>query len=128
MSDPDSSGLPGSRKPSRHESAFIEVQVEPHDELPDGCSMRFKAHGAVRPIDRIRYESEDGLEGIWAIEALFADGTRGPARTAPVEDSSAGSSNLIFGGDYGLRLTFAENGTVVAEPFLLLGDSALDVP
>jgi hypothetical protein len=107
--------------------AFVDIAVEPHDQLPDGCSMRFKAHGQVRPIDRIRYESEDGIGGVWAVEALSAGEKRSPARTVPVEDSSAGSSNLVFGGDLGLRLRSLETGTEVAEPFLLLSDASLEV-
>jgi hypothetical protein len=103
----------------------IFVSVEPHEQLPEGCSMRFKAHGAVRPIARIRYESEDGVGGNWTVEALFSDGKRGPAQTAPVEDSSAGSSNLVFGGDHGLRLTSLETGVEVAEAFLLLSDASV---
>ena len=89
--------------------------------------MRFKAHGDVRPIRRIRYESEAGIGGIWTVEAISADGTRAPARTAPVEDSSAGSSNLVFGGDHGLRLRSVDTGAEVAEPFLLLSDGSLEV-
>ena len=107
--------------------AFVDIAVEPHEALPDGCSMRFKAHGEVRPIRRIRYESEDGVGGTWAVEAIFSDGTRAPARTVPVEDSSAGSSNLIFGADHGLRLTSLDTGAEVAEPFLLLSDASLEV-
>lgn len=87
--------------------------------------MRFKAHGQMRPIGRIRYESEDGVGGIWTVEAASSTGDRGPARTVPVEDSSAGSSNLIFGGDHGLRLKSLETGEEVAEPFLLLSDASL---
>lgn len=104
---------------------FVDIAVTPHEALPDGCSMRFKAHGDVRPIGLIRYESEDGIGGKWAVEAASSDGARAPARTVPVEDSSAGSSNLVFGADHGLRLTSLDTGAVVAEPFLLLADSAL---
>lgn len=107
---------------------FVDIAVEPHEALPDGCSMRFKAirsPAEVRPIGRIRYESEDGIGGNWTVEAVSSDGKRSPARTVPVEDSSAGSSNLVFGGDLGLRLTHLETGAEVAEPFLLLADSAL---
>jgi hypothetical protein len=106
--------------------SFVDIAVEPHEALPDGCSMRFKAHGAVRPIGRIRYESEDGEGGNWTVEALSSDGTRSPARTVPVEDSSAGSSNLVFGGDHGLRLRSVASGSEVAEPFLLLSDASLE--
>ena len=104
----------------------IHVSVEPHEALPEGCSMRFKAHGEVRPISRIRYESEDGIGGIWTVEAASSDGSRGPARTVPVEDSSAGSSNLVYGDEHGLRLTSVETGAEVAEPFLLLSDASLE--
>jgi hypothetical protein len=105
---------------------FVDVRVEAHEALPDGCSMRFKACGEVRPVARIRYESEDGVAGTWTVHALSSDGNRSPARTVPVEDSSAGSSNLVFGGDHGLRLTSIDTGAEVAEPFLLLSDASLE--
>lgn len=104
---------------------FIDVQVEAHDDLPDGCSMRFKAHGEIREVARLRYESEQGLGGEWCVEAAHADGTRGPAHAAAVEDSSAGSSVLIFGGARGLRLASADGTETVAEPYLLLSDAAV---
>lgn len=106
-------------------AAFIDVSVEPHEELPDGCSMRFKAHGGERPAARVRYESEDGVGGEWLVEAVQADGSRGPARAAPVDDSSAGSSMLVFGGTHGLRLTSVETGAVVAEAYLLLSAGSI---
>lgn len=88
--------------------------------------MRFKAHGEVRRIGRIRCESEDGIAGIWTVEAVSSDGSRGFARTVAVEDSSAGSSNLVYGAEHGLRLTFVETGAEVAEAFLLLSDASLE--
>lgn len=108
--------------------SFVAITVEPHEALPDGCSMRFKAHGESRPIARLRYESDDGTGGIWTVLAVFSDGREAAAFAVPVEDSSAGSSNLVYGGDYGLRLTSVETGAVVAEPFLLLSDASIDVP
>ena len=86
------------------------------------CGSRLT--GRSEPFDRIRYESEDGVGGIWTVEALSSDGKRVPARTVPVEGSSAGSSHLVFREDFGLSLTSLETGAEVAEAFLLLADSA----
>jgi hypothetical protein len=101
--------------------AFIDVYVEPHEALPDGCSMRFKSHGEARTITRVRYESEDGVEGTWTIAA----GGGAPARAMPVEDSSAGSSTLVVGDAQGLRLTHEATGETIAEAYLLVRDDAV---
>ena len=101
---------------------FIQIQVEEHDELPDGCCLRYKAEGPGREIARVRWESEDGTDGIWTLEAAWSDGRRTAAQAYPVEDSSAGTSILVVGGDHGLRLTSIDTGQRVAEPYLLLGE------
>jgi hypothetical protein len=45
---------------------------------------------------------------------------------APVDDSGAGTSMLIFGGPRGLRLRRTDGtGGVVAEPYLLLAEEAV---
>jgi hypothetical protein len=104
---------------------FIDVQVEEHPELPDGCSLRFRENGERRAVALVRYESEAGTAGIWRVEAARADGTRAPAQAVSVDDSSAGTATLIVGGEHGLRLTSLESGDTASEPYLLLAESAV---
>ena len=104
---------------------YIDVVVEEHDALPEGCEMRFHAVGAERPVRRIRYEPLSGPEG------EFAVGTAGgeAARAAPVDDSGAGTAILIYGDARGLRLRRVTGGgdpaESIAEPYLLLTEDAL---
>lgn len=102
-------------------STFVNVQVEEHDDLPEGCSLRFRAQTEGRPVARITYESESGVGGGWSVEGRAANGQRVPATAFEVDDSSAGTSLLIVGGDHGLRLTSIATGETVAEAYLLLG-------
>jgi hypothetical protein len=102
---------------------FVEVEVEPNEACPDGVSLRFKRAGDVREIARVAYESEDGIEGWWHVEAMKHDDPRAPrerARAVIVEDSSEGETLLIVGDRFGLRLEHEETGHVVREPYLVL--------
>ena len=102
---------------------FIAVEVDPNEGCPDGVSLRFKRAGETRELGRVQYESQDGLDGMWSIGAMTCDDPRAPcerARVVLVEDSSDGETLLVVGGRYGLRLEH-ENGTVVREPYLVLG-------
>ena len=108
---------------------FIQVEVEEHEEIPDGCSLRFRAApgaSAPRPVTRVTYEAEDGTTGVWIIEAESADGARTTALAIEVDDSGAGTSTLVYGGARGLRLTLG--ATTAAEPYLLLDADAIDPP
>ncbi len=97
---------------------WVEVYVEPHDALPDGASMRFKANDAPRPVTRVHYESDDGDDGVWEVRAPTEEGIPKPAMTCLTDDSGAGQSALVYGGDLGLRLT--QGDLEIAEPWLLL--------
>jgi hypothetical protein len=107
---------------------YIDVVVEEHDAVPEGCELRFHAVGERRSVRRIRYEPLIGPEGEFCVTA--ADGS--PALGAPVDDSGAGTSMLIYGDARGLRLRRVAAGApdaaeAVAEPYLLLSeDSILD--
>lgn len=101
-------------------STFVNVQVEEHDELPDGCCLRFRAQGEGRRVTEVAYESENGTGGTWRIEGRASDGAITPATAFEVDDSSAGTSLLVVGGDHGLRLTSITTGETVAEAYLLL--------
>lgn len=104
---------------------FIDVNVEEHEELPDGCSLRFRAQANGHPVERVTWESDDGVTGIWRVGAASSDGTTAAAMAFPVDDSSAGTSILIVGGDRGLRLTSTETGETRAEPYLLVSRTAI---
>ena len=104
---------------------FIEVFVEEHELLPEGCGLRFRASSEIREARAVRYETEDGEAGVWGVEAEDAAGVRSPAHAVLVHDSGGGTSLLVYGGAHGLRLTSASTGRIVAEPYLLLGADAL---
>lgn len=114
---------PGGGRPMS--GGFIDVHVVEHDALPDGCSLRFRAQDAGVAVQEIVWESDDGVGGTWRVEAAFAGDARAPATAFPVDDSSAGTSILIVGGDHGLRLTSRATGETVAEPYLLLSRTAV---
>jgi hypothetical protein len=108
-------------------SYFIDVLVDEHPDLPDGCCLRFRAQDGPRKVDRVRWESEDGTAGTWRVEGRDVDDERVDALAYFVDDSSAGTSVLVVGGAHGLRLTSVETAETVAEPYLLVGPSALGV-
>ena len=106
--------------------SFLTVLVEEHDELPDGCCMRFKAVSEPHPVRRVRYEAEgDGASREWMVTSCEADGSAGVAWGVVVEDSGAGSCTLVYGGARGLRLRDVEDGSERAEPYLLLAAAAI---
>jgi hypothetical protein len=74
---------------------------------------------AAAPIDSVWYAPDDGPDGDYPVEALWHDGTATPAQAVWVEDSAAGLSQLVYGGDHGLRIG-GPAGARWAEPYLLL--------
>ena len=105
---------------------YIDVVVEEHDALPEGCELRFHAVGEVRAVRRVRYEPLTGPEGDFVVVAAGADDGESGAQAVPVDDSGAGTSTLVFGGARGLRLRRVDGrGETVAEPYLLLADDAI---
>jgi hypothetical protein len=104
---------------------YIDVVVEAQPEIPDGCELRFHAVGEARPVRRIKYEPLIGPEGEIEFEVEAASGE--PAQAVPVDDSSAGTSVLIYGDSKGIRLRQSDNvlGPIVVEPYLLLAPEAI---
>jgi hypothetical protein len=102
---------------------YIDVVVEEQEEIPEGCELRFHAVGEARPVTRIRYEPLTGPEGDFEVTA----GSGAPAMAAPVDDSSAGTSVLIYGDARGLRLRRLDDAgaAAFAEPYLLLAPDAI---
>ena len=105
---------------------YIDVVVEEHDALPEGCELRFHAVGEARRVQRVLYEPLEGGESEFVVVAAGADDAEGEAQAVPVDDSGAGTSTLVFGGPRGLRLRRVDGrGGTVAEPYLLLADDAI---
>jgi hypothetical protein len=104
---------------------YIDVVVEEHGALPEGCEMRFHAVGASRVVRRIRYEPLSGPAGEFEVATEGGEA----ARAAPVDDSGAGTAILIYGDTRGLRLRrVGGDGALdepIAEPYLLLTEDAL---
>jgi hypothetical protein len=102
---------------------YIDVAVEEHDEIPEGCELRFHAVGEARPVTRVRYEPLTGPEGEFEVTAAGGE----TAMAAPVDDSSAGTSVLIYGDARGLRLRRLDGagGAPIAEPYLLMAPDAI---
>jgi hypothetical protein len=102
---------------------YIDVVVEEQDGIPDGCELRFHAVGESRPVKRVHYEPLTGPEGEY--EVTTAGG--GPALAAPVDDSGAGTSILIYGDARGIRMQRVGGDATepIAEPYLLLADDAI---
>jgi hypothetical protein len=102
---------------------YIDVVVEEQEAIPDGCELRFHAVGESRTVKRIQYEPMTGPEGEFEVTAAGGE----PALAAPVDDSGAGTSILIYGDGRGIRLrrVGADAGESIAEPYLLLADDAI---
>jgi len=111
----------------------VDVVVEEHPALPDGCEMRFARVGEARVVTTIEYEPLDEGPGLFRVEGRDANDAVVPAHAVEVDDSSAGTSTLIYGGGWGLRLTRVtedaktsrEPPRLIAEPYLLLDRSAV---
>jgi hypothetical protein len=97
--------------------------VEEQEGIPDGCELRFHTVGESRPVKRVLYEPLSGPEGEYEVTAAGGE----PAQAAPVDDSGAGTSILIYGDGRGLRLrqVGTDAGEPIAEPYLLLADDAI---
>lgn len=106
---------------------YIDVVVEEHPEIPEGCEMRFHAVGEPQVVRQIHYEPLVGPAGEFEVVAAGGES----ARAVPVDDSGAGTSVLIYGDARGLRLRRLggadDQSDPIAEPYLLLtADSILD--
>lgn len=107
---------------------FVDVIVEAHPALPDGCAATFQVLGEAGPVSEIRYRPGVGVAGAFTVEGRARGGAAVPAQATPVRVPGAGPLVLITGGVWGLRLIRAGSGATaeaIAEPYLLLGDPDL---
>jgi hypothetical protein len=103
---------------------FIDVLVDEHDQIPEGCCMRFQTLQEPCPVHHVRY-ARGGGPVTCHVESPQVDGSVRAAWAALVEDSGAGSATLIYGDELGLRLRPVDGGETVAESYLLLAHEAV---
>lgn len=103
----------------------IDIFIEPNPNCPDGCGQRFTATGPARIVHRVRYwiSADRSIPCDVVGWSSAGGGIPCPARAVTVEDSGAGVSTLVYGGDWGLRLTPRDGGAPFGEPYLLLDDA-----
>jgi hypothetical protein len=102
---------------------FIDVFIDPNPNTPEGCGLRFKSEGTPRPVHAVRYDGVVHDVVGWSSDG---GGTAHPAWAAVVEDSGAGTATLVYGADWGLRLTPRDGGGApFGEPYLLLDADAV---
>ncbi len=109
---------------------FVAIDVEPGPAHADGISLRFRATASSRVLSRVWYESLDGVEGWWSVQAID-DAAGALARDAiavTVDDSSEGVSLLVAGGRHGLRMTHETGSHTVFEAYLLLARTTRTEP
>lgn len=102
---------------------FIDVFVEPNPNTQEEAGLRFKSESAPRTVARVR------LDGRWCSVTGWSSTGRGspcPARAATIEDSSAGTAVLVFGGDWGLRLQPEDGSPAFGETHLVLIADAVE--
>jgi hypothetical protein len=106
---------------------FIDVFVEPNDNAPEGCGLRFKSEESARRAARVR------LDDRWYEVVGWSSSDGGSACdawAARVEDSSAGTAMLVYGGDWGIRLLSPDgdgDGDPLGESHLVLDESAVEL-
>jgi hypothetical protein len=96
---------------------FVDVFVEINDNAPEGAGLRFKAEGPTRAVSAVE------LDGTWCALAGWSSaggGSATAAHAAVVEDSGSGTVLLLFGDDWGMRITPGDGTPAYGEAYLLL--------
>ncbi|HEU4403501.1 MAG TPA: hypothetical protein VFT43_15495 [Candidatus Polarisedimenticolia bacterium] len=108
-------------------SRSVDIFIDPNPNCPDGCGQRFLAVGDPRPVTRLRYWSgaEISIDCDVTGWSSAGGGTPCEAQAVTVEDSGAGVSTLVYGGDWGLRLMPRDGSAPFGEPYLLVDDDSL---
>lgn len=104
-------------------AVFIQIEENPNCAAWDG--QVFQPRTPPREITHVR--SERAGTAIWCrITGLEQGGQPCPAMACLVDDSGDGACYLIFGGDWGLRLT-DESEVSWGEPYMLLPAHGADL-
>lgn len=83
---------------------FLEVEHNPN--FDGSYFLRFKEVGPARRVTHVKIYDRVS-QGEWCEVTAWCDDSKTPLRPAyaqPVEDSGAGKSFLVFGGNWGIRL------------------------
>ena len=105
----------------------IDIFIDENPNCPDGCTQRFSASGVSRPVQGVEYP----LPGDRTVRCTVVGwssaggGTACAAHAVAVEDSGAGVATLVYGGDWGIRLTPEDGSEPFGEPYLLLADDSM---
>ena len=114
------------------------IEVETNDNC-DGIPERvFSTKGERYQVAQLRLDTKAG-KGVlhWATGwSSQGDGSPCPAYAIPVEDSGAGISHLVYGGDWGVRFKplsstspwSAASNDQFGEPYLLLAETSDIIP
>ena len=91
--------------------SYTHVDVEPNDNTPMMAMQLFKNIGVAFPVSHVRIYEDDPAGQLCAITgwASASGGSAVAAYAVQVEDSSAGSVYLVYGGDWGVRLRPADS-------------------
>jgi hypothetical protein len=102
------------------EPRFIDVVVDAHEGLEEGCALRFKAEDEPRVVRRVRWYDERDRAVECSVSGWSSDdgGRAVPAMGVTIEDSSAGAAVMVWGGDWGVRLVPADGGAPFYEHHL----------
>ncbi len=106
---------------------YVNIFIEPNQNCPEGCSQRFTTAEAPRVVSSVEYAVQSDRTVVCDVTGWSSDGGGSPcrARSVTVEDSGAGVATLVYGGDWGLRLTPRDGSAPFGEPYLLLADDSL---
>lgn len=108
----------------------VNIFIEPNPNCPEGCGSRFETSGDPRPVNAVLYWIGAGESVLCDVAGWSSAGGGTPcaAWAVPVEDSGAGISTLVYGGDWGLRLAPRDGRAPFGEPYLLLEAEAVISP
>lgn len=82
---------------------YTEVHVDANDNCPMSAQQVYRNRGTPRQIERVRI-FEGGPDGVLYAVTGWEEHGPVPAYAVGIEDSSAGSAFLVYGGSWGLRL------------------------
>lgn len=102
---------------------FIDVLVDGNPAC-EPCALRFKADGEPRPVTRVRWRDAGVVDCQVSGWSSDGGGAAVPAWGVSIEDSGSGSAILVYGGDWGVRLS-PDGGEPFFEPYLRI--AAADV-
>lgn len=106
---------------------YVDIFIEANPNCPEECCQRFTTSTPPRAVRGVQYWIRVD-RSTWCDVTGWSSqggGSPCPARAVTVEDSGAGSATLVYGGDWGLRLTPRDGGKPFGEPYLLLADESM---